>query len=105
MDAFASPSIRVETPLRGGARGLETLAVALLLGLSLVGGFLATPDSSLDGSWQEMLIHAHASGLQFGRDIIYTWGPWGFLANRYHLGSLEAVPILVWQVPGQFAVG
>jgi hypothetical protein len=105
MDAFASPSIRAETPPRAGAGVLETLAVGLVLGLSLVGGYMAAPGPGLDASWQEMLIHAHAAGLQFGRDIIYTWGPWGFLCSLYDLGKVEAVSILIWQVPGQFAVG
>ncbi len=34
--------------------------------------------------------------------MVFTWGPWGFLCSRYHLGALEAVPILVWQTVGQF---
>jgi hypothetical protein len=105
MDAFATPSTRAETTPRSGFLGLQTLAIGLALGLSLVGGSLAAPDSSLDASWQAMLIHAHAEGLQFGRDVIYTWGPWGFLCNGYHLGSLAAGPILAWQVAGQLGIG
>ena len=54
------------------------------------------PDARLDGSWQEMLIHAHYQGLQFGRDIIFTWGPWGFLCTRYHpwSGRWRPFPII-----------
>jgi hypothetical protein len=77
----------------------------MILGFSLVNGSLGRPDSLLDASWQEMLIHARSVGLQFGRDIIFTWGPWGFLCDGYHLGSLEATPILCWQVAGQFMIG
>jgi hypothetical protein len=81
----------------------ETAVVAVVLALSLFGN-LGPPDTTLDASWQEMLIHARASGLQFGRDIIFTWGPWGFLNARSHLGNVEAVPILAWEVGGQFLV-
>jgi hypothetical protein len=103
MDAFASPSIRAEGPGRGGLRALEAGLTTLLLWLSLMSLPLA-PDARLDGSWQEMLVRAHAEGLQFGRDLIFTWGPWGFLGTRYHLGRLEAVPLLLWQTLGQLLI-
>jgi hypothetical protein len=104
MDAFASPSTRGETPQRPPFLIGETVATALLLGLSLFGGQLGRPNTGLDASWQEMLLHAHAESLQFGRDLIFTWGPWGFLADGYHLGSLCAVPVLAWQVAGQLLI-
>lgn len=34
----------------------------------------------LDRSWQIILTAGFLHGAQFGRDIIYTYGPWGFLA-------------------------
>lgn len=73
------------------------------MGLSFVGAPMA-PNASLDGSWQEMLVDAHARGLQFGRDVIFTWGPWGFLNTNFHLGREAAVPIILWQTAGQFAM-
>ena len=82
-------------------RLVEAAVLTLILGLSLV-GIPAAPDANLDASWQVMLIRAHDQGLQFGRDVIFTWGPWGFLCSRYHLGNLQAVPILVWGIGGQF---
>jgi hypothetical protein len=78
-------------------------ATTLAIGLSLFNP-LNPADPRLDGSWQMMLIHAHAAGLQFGRDIVFTWGPWGFLCSLYNVGRLEAVPILIWQVGGQLAI-
>jgi hypothetical protein len=69
--------------------------------LSLI-SFPGQPTTNLDGSWQEMLIHAHAQGLQFGRDIVFTWGPWGFLWGNFHLGATAAVPILIGKVAGGF---
>ena len=76
---------------------------ALALGLSFL-SVPGRPDTKLDASWQEMLILARAHGLQFGRDLIFTWGPWGFLCSRFHLGGTEAVPILVWQTLGQLVI-
>ncbi|HEY5079818.1 MAG TPA: hypothetical protein VII43_08220 [Opitutaceae bacterium] len=73
------------------------------LGVALV-GVPGTPNVKLDASWQMMLIHAREAGLQFGRDMIFTWGPWGFLCNGYHLGRTAAVPIIAWQTAGQFLV-
>src|SRR5580698_7653096 len=100
MDAFASPSIRGEKPGYGGIRIAEALLLTLAIGFSLF-GVLIRPDPGLDMSWQAMLIHAHAERLQFGRDVVFTWGPWGFLCSMAHLGSVSAVPILVWQVAGK----
>lgn len=103
MDAFASPPLRAETSGLGRFRLVETAVVTLALGFSLF-SVSGPPDSQLDGSWQEMLIHAHAHGIEFGRGLIFTWGPWGFLCSLYHLGQLDAVPILMWQVAGQLAI-
>ena len=38
----------------------------------------------LDDSWIQMLHLAFAERLQFGRDIVFTFGPWGFLFGGYH---------------------
>jgi hypothetical protein len=103
MDAFASPSIRGEKPGYGGIRIAEAALLTLAMGFSLF-GVLIPPSTGLDTSWQAMLIHAHAQHLQFGRDIVFTWGPWGFLCSMVHLGSLAAEPILVWQVAGKLLV-
>ncbi len=35
----------------------------------------------LDASWQVVLTDGFLRGAQFGRDIVYTYGPWGFLSN------------------------
>src|SRR5271155_4441918 len=103
MDGFASPSTRAEKPGRGLLRGFETAFLTAAVGFALM-GIPGVADTGLDASWQLMLIHAHAAGLQFGRDVIYTWGPWGFLCSGYTMGRLEAVPILIWQTGGQLGV-
>jgi len=100
MSAFAPQSTRAG-PRLAAAAGAAVLT--LVLGISLV-GIPGAPDASLDGSWQEMLIHARAHGAQFGRDLIFTWGPWGYLCSLHHLGRVGAVPILAWQTAGQFGI-
>ncbi len=45
----------------------------------------------LDASWQMMLNYASARHWLFGKDIIYTYGPLGYLSTRYGFG----VPL--WQ--------
>src|ERR1017187_8527742 len=103
MDAFAPPSIRADSSLSGRFRAFEAALLTLALALSLF-SVPNPPNAKLDGSWQEMLVHAHAHGIQFGRDLVFTWGPWGFLCSLYHLGGEGAVPVLIWQTAGQLLV-
>ncbi len=35
----------------------------------------------LDNSWHVVLTDGFLRGAQFGRDIVYTYGPWGFVEN------------------------
>src|SRR5690606_9230567 len=46
-----------------------------------------------DPSWHLILSDAWLHDRQFGRDIIFTWGPWGFLSMPYVLA--EIVPLKV----------
>ena len=94
MDAFAPPSIRADSSLSGRFRAFEAALLTLALALSLF-SVPNPPNAKLDGSWQEMLVHAHAHGIQFGGDLVFTWGPWGFLCSLYHLGGEGAVPVLI----------
>ncbi len=103
MDSFPSPSTRGERPNYNVLGGVLSGVAALALGLSFL-SVPGRPDTRLDASWQEMLILARDRGLQFGRDVIFTWGPWGFLCSRFHLGATEAVPILLWQTLGQLLI-
>src|ERR1700678_3478696 len=100
MDAFAPPSTRAEPRGRRLLRGAGAVAATLAIWVSLF-SVPGRTEPQLDASWQEMLIYAREHGLQFGRDIIFTWGPWGFLCSLAHLGKAEAAPILAWQVAGQ----
>ena len=51
--------------------------------------------SIVDDPWIEMLHTAFAERLQFGRDIVFTCGPWGFLHGGYHPATY-LVSVVVW---------
>ncbi|PYI60575.1 MAG: hypothetical protein DMC59_02690 [Verrucomicrobia bacterium] len=51
----------------------------------------------VDRSWIQMLHMAFTERLQFGRDIVFTFGPWGFLYGGYHPATY-LISIIVWAV-------
>jgi hypothetical protein len=53
--------------------------VAICLGWFTCAVPQLAPTPGLDSSWQGGLALAQAGGLHFGRDIVYTYGPLGFL--------------------------
>jgi hypothetical protein len=53
---------------------VATAALALALPLQ--------PDSALDGSWRYLLAIAQERHLVFGRDVIFTYGPLGWISGR-----------------------
>lgn len=51
------------------------------------------PSAGLDPSWVFLLHHAYAEGWQWGKDIVFTFGPYGFTyAGMYHP---ETYPIML----------
>jgi hypothetical protein len=53
--------------------------------------------NGVDDSWMQMLHLAFAERLQFGRDIVFTFGPWGFLYGGYHPATYS-ISVVVWAV-------
>jgi hypothetical protein len=49
----------------------------------------------LDTSWEQALHVAFEQHLQFGRDIVFTCGPWGFLYEGYYPPTF-AISVVVW---------
>ncbi len=84
---------------------LGALLVLLLWPALMI--FPYTLGTDLDASWQTTLVYARTQGWQFGRDLIFTWGPWGFLHNFVHLGDAAATVRLTWELLGKLllAVG
>jgi hypothetical protein len=52
---------------------------------------------SVDDSWTQVLHMAYVQHLQFGRDIVFTYGPWGFLAGGYDPATYD-VSVAAWLV-------
>jgi hypothetical protein len=76
------------------------LAVVLAL---LLFQFPLPAKPGLDSSWNMVLVYAHRHGLQFGRDIAFTYGPYGFLVSTFCYDGVPLVKIL-WESAGKFAL-
>ena len=50
---------------------------------------------TLDESWVQTLHLAFAQHLQFGRDLVFTLGPWGFLCGGYYPATF-VVSVMAW---------
>jgi hypothetical protein len=79
---------------------LRSSAIAVMVGVCLlfpsvffVSGRLWA-SSSLDPSFQMVLGYAVTHSLQFGRDIIFTYGPLGFITAWFGLGDLESARLV-----------
>jgi hypothetical protein len=55
------------------------------------------PVSILDESWVQTLHFAFEHHLQFGRDIVFTFGPWGFLCGGYY-PTTWMLSVTIWIV-------
>lgn len=90
-------------PTGWSGRMTAGVAATVLLWLSLL-IFPYAPETYLDASWQETLIHVHTQNRQFGRELIFTWGPWGYLFSLFHLGDAASTGRLVWELGGKLLV-
>jgi len=52
-------------------------------------------NSILDDSWRQALHLAFEQHLQFGRDLVFTYGPWGFLCGGYSPPTFT-ISVIVW---------
>lgn len=57
----------------------------------------------LEPSWEGALVEAHVQGWQFGRDIQFTYGPWGFLSLAFFPSEALGVK-LGWEIFGRLAI-
>ena len=100
MTGVKDTVLRASVPLLGhgsGAGGaLFNIAATVVLWLGLI-SLPSVPSPDLDTSWQLTLHHAWVRNLAFGRDIIFTYGPWGWLNTRtYHPATFTAH--VVWKL-------
>jgi hypothetical protein len=86
-------------PLSGNLSQTQTTSgrvlFFLLLWLSIV-AFPRFPSNELDPSWSMVLSYALNQNLQFGKDIIFTYGPLGFLMGGTYAG-IHFYSHIVWQ--------
>ena len=94
-----SPGERTRTLVMRCLPGVAgALAVVLMWLVSVALPFL--PATALDPSWGAALVDAHLHGRQFGKDIVFTYGPLGFLWSSFYLP--DALPVkLVWEFLGK----
>ncbi len=50
---------------------------------------------NIDIAWTQALHLAFHQHLQFGREVVFTYGPWGFISRGYH-PSTHLVSLLLW---------
>jgi hypothetical protein len=61
------------------SRNLVVTIVFWTIGFLTIPNLLLFPKAGLDDSWEVGLNLARISGLQFGKDIVFTFGPLGFM--------------------------
>jgi hypothetical protein len=91
-------------------RALPRRAVAVCLALIAVWAVVATAQlprspgrEALDESWQLVLSVGVVKGWHFGRDLVFTFGPLGWLENRVQVPTLFW-PEIAWQLVSRTAV-
>ena len=85
-------------PNRAWAWKIVGVALFLFTLSAFVPWNLPPPPGDLDVSWNVVLHWAHLHHLDFGRQIIFTFGPWGFVLLRYlpvNFGSVVAAWTLI----------
>ena len=92
MIAKDSPSKK-----RFWAAAVRWLAASSALIYALAQFFPGTPvpAPTIDGSWMQTLHVAFEQHWQFGRDIVFTFGPWGFLYGGYYPPTF-VTSVIVW---------
>ncbi len=68
---------------------LPAFVVFLILILWRIVNFKTTPELGLDNSWMWYLSQAQATGMIFGKQIIFTWGPLAFLETGVCLTNFQ----------------
>lgn len=71
-----------KSPLTGYRENRGNLVIMLVfgtIGFLTIPNLLLLPSGGLDRSWQVGLNMARIYGLQFGKDIVFTFGPLGFI--------------------------
>ncbi len=92
------------THLRRAVSGLAWAAVAYALWAAHFEQPKPTGDVDLDASWQQALCQALVQGLQFGRDLVFTFGPLSALHHGRYQPELWWSKVLLWEFVWKGAV-
>jgi hypothetical protein len=76
--------------------GIVGRVLLWLLLAVLIFTFPRYPDPELDASWRMALGWFFQQGLQFGREVVFTYGPLGFLMGKTYSG-LQFGSLVWWQ--------
>lgn len=87
-------------------RAIVGLALTVYVVLLMAPWSFGMPESGQEASWVFALGHAAAEGWQWGRDVIFTYGPYSYLVTRIFESGL-VVPRLVLStvLAGSLALG
>jgi hypothetical protein len=80
------------------SRSAGLLFVAIVLWFANIEWPFA-PVPGLDSSWATAIGIAHRDGLQFGTDVQFTYGPWGYLSLNFCTPELLRSKI-IWEIFG-----
>ncbi|MEO6875655.1 MAG: glycosyltransferase family 87 protein [Opitutaceae bacterium] len=68
-----------------------------LIFVAAIFNFPTAPGSGLDPSWRMVLGYIYEHGMQFGKDVIFTYGPLGFVMGKTFSG-LQFWSLIIWQL-------
>jgi hypothetical protein len=100
--ANASPAAVRTARAHHWAKPLALCFATVALWLALV-ELPGPAGNGLDAAWNTSLIDSHIHQRQFGTDVIFTYGPWGYLNLVGYLP--EALPAkFIWELAGKLAL-
>jgi hypothetical protein len=82
-------------PPQGPQSPVLPLVTAAIVALVLLTLPTAPPDLGVDTGWCAVLRWAHETGARFGRELVFTYGPLGYLIAPYFVGGSTTTLALV----------